>query len=431
MKRHNWAAALLVLASYLLLQTSFSSLIANPLLIFGILGLTAGSLLLSPIMTLTFGLVAMLGTSSEFSWQYAGILWVASGSVGMVLYALASGSVRRIDDRAPVGILTLIGLSVPAALFLRTVISDDPGSSVFYALALAGAVAIVLTRSHLLFIHALAVAGSTFILASALMGTSNLTGSRWEGVSGNPNGMTAGVLLVLPFVFTAMRRAKLRASAISFAVVILVALWLLVQSGSDQAIVGIGVIVLGYGVRLVLGRAPSMAAVVSATSFLLAVGILVVAAVADSVDEDVRSLSGRVPLYLASIGPIWENPLFGTGGVHFEVLGEGVRSSHSTLLSIGVLAGIAVMAVATVFLAGVAYSSLKLFAVRGHDYALVGLIIVVIQAVQSMGARPLFWAILIFLSTLPVRDLLDHSRSRATSAMLRVERHSLVVEESK
>lgn len=245
----------------------------------------------------------------------------------------------------------------------------------------------------------LAVGGVVFVLASAVLGVDNLTGTRFEGISGNPNRMVFGLLMLLPFMLSLVARTRRQSVRLLTLGAVVAAVVLVVLSGSAQGVAGLAtilaVLTACLAVRLPRGlRAVSVLAALG--SLVLALGSLT-RAVESS--PDLRTLSGRTSIYVAAVRDILRNPWAGSGRQRFTEGAVVDRSAHSVVLALAATGGIP-LALGWVAVLVLLLGSVVVLLRAGNPLAAAPAVLVAEQLVQTVELIPLTWTVVaLFLLT--------------------------------
>ena len=246
-----------------------------------------------------------------------------------------------------------------------------------------------------------------FVVVSWRYGSLDATGLRFAGVSSNPNRMVMGVLVAIPLMLqSAFSRSSVLLTRIAMAVGCVLAVNLVLASGSDQGGAGLLVIVLLLGVLLTRRFSPTVVVAVAGLGFAAVVILWLGSGITQSLSPDVTTLSGRTGLYRAGWHEFLQHPLVGSGLTHVS---EGLtvnRSTHNSIIGIaaatGIFGAIAWIAILLMALRG---GVLKIRAGLFAGAAAVG--VIVSQLVQSVELVPLTWALLLLAASRIPKDVLD------------------------
>lgn len=350
-----------------------------------------------PHWALAAGLLLSLvsGVSSELA-TAGGWLLILCGLFGL-FELMRSGSDANLA-RALVLPLSLIGW-----LILRFLVVGDSASvadalrcgAVVLAMAACISRKVDITR-------ALGYVGAIFITASLVFGATNTLGTRFEGISGNPNRMVLGLLLLVPFTVSLASKGHHWFVRLGSLASVVAAIFLVVQSGSAQGLVGLLFLALSFFVWFLAGRGRVLRALVWIIAVVtVLVSIPIVFEMIQSSD-DLTTLSGRTPIYAAALADIINNPLIGSG---LRSVSEGAivdRSAHSAVLGLAASAGILAAVVWITLMVVVAVRGAASLA-SGWIVGASAIILVSEQFVQSIELVPIAWAILAYF-VLGVKD---------------------------
>lgn len=234
--------------------------------------------------------------------------------------------------------------------------------------------------------------GVVFLALSWWLGELDHTGLRFQGISGNPNRMTFGLLVAVPFFIDSAFRARRRSFIALLVAAVIQAVWLISISGSDQGTVGCIVLVvlaIFFAFRR-MGRVGFvlMGGVVGVLAF---VAIVARASVTWTTDE--LTLSGRTPLYRAGWQEFLNNPIFGSGNIHVSDTLTAARSAHNSIISLAASAGTLALALWIILLVTSVVNGVALIQ-AGRFYGAAAVSVVVTQLVQQIELMPLTWMIL-------------------------------------
>ena len=347
--------------------------------------------------------IALAVRCPEYALAFGAAASLAGGSYGFValpggviLIVGASASAIAMLARRTVGRwrrLLIPGL-ILGWLGLRVGVEGDVivlTNVVLCAAALVLVLDCVARRRNL--VLAMGLSGAAFILASAAFGDYGPSGVRFEGISGNPNRMTFGLLTIVPFLFSLLlTRARLPVKATALAASA-GALALILKSGSSQGTVGLVVIIVMLACCWA-SRWPTVVRVVVYCAGLGSLILLVTPAIQMvRASPDLTTLSGRTPIYLAAIEEIMRHPLIGSGEQHFTAAGVFNRSAHSVGLALAATGGLALGCAWIVVLAMLALVTRRL-AMAGNVLAAVAAVLIVEQFVQTIHLLPYTWALI-------------------------------------
>lgn len=384
------SSKMLALVAFALLSSFIASLLVviYPLVTLALLGAVVVAMVTVrlPEYTLAFGTVLTLAGGNFNSVSVTGLGVLAMGA------AVASfGLIRARRHHMSTYALLIIGILT--WLVFRFALGDDPEISLVALRCVAAVVlaAFCIDRARD-WATAFALAGIVFVMVSVFFGEFNEAGTRFAGISGNPNRMVFGLLMLLPFMLnlTRHRRGLLPRAVTALAVV--AAVVILIQSGSAQGLVGLGVLAVAIVGWIVAGRSKVVQIV-----FWLGAGIIGTVLAFRVLPElrfsdDVETLSGRIRLYESAINEILAHPWVGTGLRHVS---EGLatdRSPHSALLGLAASGGVVLGLAWAVLLIALVWRGTGLLRRRSLLGA-VPLLIVTEQFVQSVELLPATWAI--------------------------------------
>lgn len=358
----------------------------------------AGAILLlitreRPELWLAVGCVLKFSGDSYLTLSTIGSLMIVGAFVLALLHPGLGGWIPRGLGWLPVLVPILL-----AARSFSAQQGADPTD--FLMCSLAAAVAVWCVRAGRPLPVALAVAGVIYLVISLQLGTTDPTGSRFQGVSGNPNRLVGALILTLPFILhAAVRTRRLWVSLVGLGAVALVVSAVL-RTQSSQGLAALVVLLVGVAYvwvkqdprRFPFGFLAACLAGIMAwfnkDKFEFGTGEIV----AESA-EDVESWSGRLPLFGRAWEVILENPWVGSGVSHFDAGGVVDRSSHNVTLSIGVISGVPVMTMWIVFLVGALWTARKRM-IQGDYWAIAALAAAVLSLTQTLELLPLFWLVL-------------------------------------
>jgi hypothetical protein len=330
-----------------------------------------------------------------YSGQYA---WVAQ--LGHLLALLTCAVALMLSSRwvrrdgvglalVPLGLIALMAVTLYFGSGL-----DDVIPLVTCAAAVVGAV--LLGGDYKRMSDALGVAGLTFVLASYVMGTVFEFSARYAGVSGNPNRMTLGLLFFLPFVLRLAVGRNSIVTRVAAAAAIALTLQMTIASGSAQGTVGLLLLLLGGCMYLTRRASRFAVGFVGLLMAVLAVWYVSGGSLEGSIDEDTRTLSGRTVAYESGLQMIRDNPVAGSGRIHVD-LGIGTQiSAHNSLIGITATAGVVAGGMWFFLLLRSVFAAVANIR-RGVASSTAGLLVVVIQLVQSVEYTPLAWFGLLFV----------------------------------
>jgi hypothetical protein len=240
-------------------------------------------------------------------------------------------------------------------------------------------------------LRAFALSVVAFVATSWFVGVYDDTGLRYEGVSGNANRMVFALLVGIPVLLAAARNGSW-IPRILYMTATATSVDLILRSGSDQGLVGLGVLFLALLVYL--GRGYGRAAWVGVGMVATAlVAILVTTSDWSRVSEDLTTLSGRTEYFKLGLNEFFQNPLVGTGNPYVsDSLGSG-RSSHNTTISIAATGGIFAFC-AWIALLGRAFGIGAGRLMGGDITGAMALALVGTQLVQQVELAPLTWLLI-------------------------------------
>lgn len=324
--------------------------------------------------------------------NFAGIssLGVLASYVALVvlLPRVLSGNSTGISSAA-------FALVLPILVGARLLIEGNIGDALV-TVRIAGVIILVAatmqTRKLSAIYQALGYAGIAFIAITVVLGEYTDTGLRLAGISGNPNRMVMGTLILVPFAVKLAWQGRSAVRVLCTTAITVIAIYICVMSGSSQALAGLLAAGAFASVAL-LGRLPPgvrrLAVVVLLGLWGFAAGITL-----KRMDwsEDLRTLSGRLPLYQSAIQEVLSAPLLGSGRVHVEEGLNELRSAHSALLGLTATAGL---------VAGLVWLALILLLVKvglqlayeGNPISISFLVLAILQFVQSVEYAPTTWII--------------------------------------
>lgn len=353
--------------------------------------LLGGSLSLrSPQLALGLALVFTL-YSGEYTWvaQLGHVLAVLTCAMTLVS---RSRCVRHDNfgvALVPLGLMALMAVTLYFGSGLQDVIP-----LVSCAAAVVGAV--LLGGDHKRMSDALGVAGLAFVLASHVMGTVLEFSARYAGVSGSPNRMTLGLLFFIPFLLRLAVGRNTVVTRLAAAVAVILAVQMTVSSGSAQGTAGLLLLLLGGCMYLTRKASRFALGLVGLFMAALAAWYAFGESLVGSIDEDTRTLSGRTVAYESGLRMIRENPLAGSGQIHVDLAAGSQISAHNSLIGIAATAGIIAGGLWLFLLLRSVFASVGSIR-RGVASATAGLLLVVIQLVQSVEYAPLAWFGLTFV----------------------------------
>lgn len=230
--------------------------------------------------------------------------------------------------------------------------------------------------------------GNASAIALVVVWSTHLTSDstvRLTGFSGNPNRLSFGICLLLPFALAAFRAHNIgsRIARISIYSIAVHAVYLTASRQGLSVVLAIGLFELA---RMLPKRAglflalTIIATTVSATLF----------APLSGVESDVATLGDRTAFYKAAIQTIAANPVFGTGETH--VAGFGLEgSAHSTPLALAAQSGIpaGLMWVVLLAITGARIARMPL----GQPLQVAAFSLIALQFVQNLQFQPLVWFI--------------------------------------
>ncbi|MCT1516950.1 O-antigen ligase family protein [Dietzia cercidiphylli] len=348
-----------------------------------------------PVLLLVIGSFAKLCGGDYVQLSSAGSLWIVAGTVWLLFDMLLAGSKLQKNDTVSHW-MSGLALALVVYLAFRALIGEEASytsSLILSAIGTLGSL-IAVHRGHSIR-GPIAGVGVAFIWSSWIFGSYN-TADRFAGVSGNPNVMVTGLALSLPFVMWGLRKGT-RKLDILLGLSALLAVYLCFISQSTQAIVALVAIL---ACTIIAGLSKAFAS----QSYSLVVLPAVIVSVFYTVwltevqlSEDLTTLSGRTQIFADAWAVIIANPVFGTGQTH--LISAGVpRNAHSSMLSIGVLSGMLSLTLWVLLLLVVLKrSDSKLRS--SQFYGAAGLVIVLIQGVQTIESDPLTWLIIVILLT--------------------------------
>ena len=283
-------------------------------------------------------------------------------------------------------------------LFFRVLSESGPGT----ASALIACFSGVIVTAHVLVLNrlwvpAFALSGSLFVLASWLLGEMDPTGLRFQGISGNPNRMVFGLLVILPLLvaFAHRSRAFLVRSALYSTSAI--AVWLVVRSGSEQGVVGLLVIVVAVCVYLTRRiELISVVGLIVGASVILTLWTLS-SGLVGSMSDELLTLSGRTSTFAAGIQEFLQHPIIGTGNLHVTQGDVVDRSTHNTTIGIAAASG-ALGLTLWVFIIVRGFTSAFTSLRAANLVAVSSLAVLSSQLVQSVESVPLTWVMILLIS---------------------------------
>lgn len=339
-----------------------------------------------PEVGLAVGSLATLaGGSFSAIAAWGGFLLLAGGCV--------SGAILLTRSPGPAWRRLLLPALILLWLALRFALEGDLGA-VADIVRCAAALVLVLDcigRGRNL-IAAFSWCGAIFVTASATIGVYSPTGLRFEGISGNPNRMSLGLLLISSLLGSVLLMRLRLAIRLAVVTVLVAAVVLILRSGSLQGIAGLVVVTAVWlacwaqrwskARRIVVGCIGLAAAAVVAGPALDVV----------RASPDLETLSGRTPIYAAALNEILRSPWVGSGQQHFFTSGTSDRSAHSVILAMAVAGGIGLglawIAVLLV-LSGLAWRLVK----AGNMLAAAPVVLIAEQFVQTYHLVPFGWAL--------------------------------------
>lgn len=320
---------------------------------------------------------------------------LASASQTVLLASTVAVGYRLVSDSRTVARLLLFQVVMGVALALRFAIQGQTGVALttMSCVAATGLLTVCLSETDRL-MRALAVGAFIFMFCSLFLGGLSAEGNfRFEGISGNPNRMVFGSLVLLPF---ALHYAQASRTALSVSLAVLTGLLsipLLFRSGSSQAVVG--VLVIAASALFGMSRRLNVGVRVILLTLLMVGALSLLPQVSGHVgsDADLASLSGRTPLFLSAIQEISDNPIFGTGQVHVQAGLLEPRSAHSSMLAMAASAGLAVGIAWAFLLVRQLIGGLRL-AAGGWIVGASAATLFVLQFVQAVNLLPLTWVVI-------------------------------------
>lgn len=367
-----------------------------------------------PTLAVTLAAVSALVIATHFQpgWVLAGGTFLgltSPASIGVAQYApkalVLAGLVclvrllfRRTSQlpQRTTYLLVLLGLLVISASLSRA------PSSISAYLACAGAVlvAILIRVEQRRWVEAFVAASLAFVAATAVLGDFDPTGLRFAGVSGNPNRMVFGLLIAVCFLTYASFSSKSWTMRLVLAGVGVVVAYMIVLSGSDQGIFGLGVCAAAVVVCVLRrSRFRAVFGVLSIAAMTALIGLQVSNSNSQDLSRDTTTLSGRTPIYSAGIDEFLESPILGTGNARVEVGYGAARSTHNSVVGVGLTAGIVALALWCLILAGAVQSGIAMLR-RGNYLGTAALIVVVTQFVQQIEMVSVTWAVFALVGSL-------------------------------
>lgn len=325
----------------------------------------------------------------------------ASGGVALSYFSLAV-LVPRVLTTGHAGARIVIStVPLPLLVGARMAIEGNAEDAlvVVRVIATICLVAVVLQEKGTFAVYrSFAVAGAIFLVATLAFGELFEGGQRYAGISGNPNRMVLGVLILVPFTLGVIRGWPLLPRCLGMLGMVSGTTWICLVSGSSQATAGL--IAFGvYGVVALLSYLP--ARLRPATALLITGAMLTIACLAAGqirFSNDIRSLSGRIPLYESAIREIADAPLLGSGRIHVAAGLDEFRSAHSAVLGYTSTGGIVAGMLWLIMMGIVVAEALRLSYAR--DPAAIGLFaLAILQFVQSVEYIVAVWSIIIFAAT--------------------------------
>lgn len=245
--------------------------------------------------------------------------------------------------------------------------------------------------------RALALSGLLYILVTVLIGGYDYSGTRFMGVTGNPNRMSFALLIYLPFLLHQLLKSRNIVVKFLYSTGLVLSVGSLIASQSSQAIAGLLLIGLGLLWTLVMRLSIVTRYVIGVTALSLSILFYFQVWPEIQVDDDLSTLSGRTPLYEVAWAEFLREPLYGTGETDVS---DGVivdRSAHSSLLGFlaygGVMAGLPWLFILfRMLLSGVVGLN------RSSVLGIVPVIFIVIQGVQSVEYMTLTWVVVAYFS---------------------------------
>lgn len=380
--------------------------LANAAILVGLIGIFGVIAVKGPLAGLLIvgavALVILAVRCPEYGLAFGATATLAGGSFAFItswgialLSACACLSVIGLLARqaAPPWPRLLLAALVLVWLALRVGLEGDVGV-LRYVLGCVAALVLVLdcVQRGRNFVRAFSLSGAAFIAASAAFGQYGESASRFEGISGNPNRMAFGLLVLLPFLCSlvvAGGRLAVRCAAL---VAVAGAILFVFRSGSAQGLVGLAavgiVFLVCWATRWPTWLKISACCVgLGMTMFLIEPAIEYVRA-----SPDLMTLSGRTPIYSAALDEIMRSPWVGSGRQHFYGGGGYDRSAHSVTLAFAVTGGIA-LGLAWIAVLVVLGRAAGLLARHGSLLAAVPVVLIVVQVVQTIHLLPYSWAI--------------------------------------
>ena len=239
-----------------------------------------------------------------------------------------------------------------------------------------------------------AAASVVFLGVTAVFGQLDPTGSRFEGISGNPNRMVFGALVALPVLMDCLFHGKSLVLRLAMTVGIVVAVRTVLVSGSDQGVVGLGLVMLLLVAYLVRRADSALVGVAVLASAAVAVYTVLGSGVLQGLSPDLRSLSGRTYLYQAGWAEFTTHPVWGSGAMHISSGLAADRATHNSLLGFANASGIVGAAAWLALLLRSGFESIRRLH-GGELAAAMAVVVILVQLVQSVELSPLAWAALL------------------------------------
>ncbi|KRC87471.1 hypothetical protein ASE25_17220 [Terrabacter sp. Root85] len=346
--------------------------------------------IISPTGCLALGVTTSLAGGSFASLGRVGLAAVVAGGSVLIVRGLRQEAAQM--PTKPLLLTTVLATWLGFRLFFDSGLTALRLVGLCYLVVMALLFSDATSRDKL--VRWMAWLGVVFVLVSVSFGVTSGLDNRFVGISGNPNRMVFGVLIFGSFALHGLIYSKSWFERVAFAAGLGGGGWLILASGSSQGIAGAAVLALIVVVYISRNLDYRIAVFWTVLAIALCIWITVGSELLSSMSDDLRTLSGRTSLYDLGWESFMAEPIFGSGELHVtDDLGQSF-STHNSILGVAASAGLPAVAAWLLMTAWCVTSSLR--GVRnGRLYLGCGVLVGVLQTVQSVEYFPLAWAALL------------------------------------